>query len=368
MATKRSREDLNTSGDNGVADKPSSKIVVKVCSMTDQSEDGKDKVQCIEYEELKVVGSGSFGVVSQVKLAGRDGLHAIKRVMQDRRYKNRELKIMKTLSHPNVVKGEYYFYTSVQKEVYLNLVLEFVPDTISRACRQCARNKEVLPPILVKLYVYQLFRALKYIHSLGVCHRDIKPQNLLVDQKSGVLKLCDFGSAKVLVKGEPNVAYICSRYYRAPELLFGANEYTTAIDIWSSGCVMGEMLLEHPLFPGSSGVDQLVEIIKALGTPTAKEIYCMNPSYNESGFPKIKPRPWSKVFQGDHIKEDTISFLSQLLRYSPESRLTADQVIRSDFFNELCYKDLKLPAGVTSQQLPNDVQTSLRETHASFFE
>jgi len=77
--------------------------------------------------------------------------------------------------------------------------------------------------------MYQLFRSLLYIHSLGVCHRDIKPQNLLLDPNSGVLKLCDFGSAKILVEGEPNVSYICSRYYRAPELIFGATNYTCAI-------------------------------------------------------------------------------------------------------------------------------------------
>ena len=77
--------------------------------------------------------------------------------------------------------------------------------------------------------MYQLFRSLAYIHSLGICHRDIKPQNLLLDPDTGVLKLCDFGSAKHLVKGEPNVSYICSRYYRAPELIFGATDYTTRI-------------------------------------------------------------------------------------------------------------------------------------------
>jgi serine/threonine protein kinase len=77
--------------------------------------------------------------------------------------------------------------------------------------------------------MYQLFRSLAYIHSLGICHRDIKPQNLLLDPDTGVLKLCDFGSAKHLVKGEPNVSYICSRYYRAPELIFGAIDYTTKI-------------------------------------------------------------------------------------------------------------------------------------------
>lgn len=82
---------------------------------------------------------------------------------------------------------------------------------------------------IFQLYMYQLFRSLAYIHSLGICHRDIKPQNLLLDPETGVLKLCDFGSAKHLVKGEPNVSYICSRYYRAPELIFGAIDYTTKI-------------------------------------------------------------------------------------------------------------------------------------------
>lgn len=92
-----------------------------------------------------------------------------------------------------------------------------------------------LPLLYVKLYLYQLSRALSHIHALGICHRDIKPQNLLVNPTNQQLKLCDFGSAKALVKGEPNVSYICSRYYRAPELIFGSTDYSTAIDIWSQG-------------------------------------------------------------------------------------------------------------------------------------
>lgn len=115
---------------------------------------------------------------------------------------------------------------------------------------------------LVKVYGFQMCRAIAYIHALGVCHRDIKPQNLLVDPASHVLKLCDFGSAKMLAPGESNIAYICSRYYRAPELIFGATEYTSAIDIWSVGCVLAELIIGRPLFAGESGVDQLVEIIK----------------------------------------------------------------------------------------------------------
>ena len=86
-----------------------------------------------------------------------------------------------------------------------------------------------MPALQIKLYMYQLLRSLAYIHSVGICHRDIKPQNLLLNPATGVLKLCDFGSAKILVAGEPNVSYICSRYYRAPELIFGATNYTTNI-------------------------------------------------------------------------------------------------------------------------------------------
>jgi glycogen synthase kinase 3 beta len=110
-------------------------------------------------------------------------------------------------------------------EVYLNLVLEFVPETVYRASRYFNKMKTVMPILEVKLYIYQLFRSLAYIHSQGICHRDIKPQNLLLDPASGIL-----------VENEPNVSYICSRYYRAPELIFGATNYTTKIGMWNVAC------------------------------------------------------------------------------------------------------------------------------------
>lgn len=91
------------------------------------------------------------------------------------------------------------------------------------------------------------------------------------------------------------MSYICSRYYRAPELIFGATNYTLSIDIWSTGCVMAELLLNQPFFPGDSGIDQLVEIIKILGTPSKQEIMAMNASYVEHRFPQIKPHPLPKV-------------------------------------------------------------------------
>ena len=122
-----------------------------------------------------------------------------------------------------------------QDELYLNLVLEYVPETVYSISRHHQKSKLPLPLLYVKLYLYQLSRALSHIHALGICHRDIKPQNLLVNPENQQLKLCDFGSAKALVRGEPNVSYICSRYYRAPELIFGSTDYSTAIDIWSEG-------------------------------------------------------------------------------------------------------------------------------------
>ena len=122
-----------------------------------------------------------------------------------------------------------------EEELYLHVVMDFIPETVYRVMKHYNRMKQPVPILLVKLYTYQMFRSLAYIHAKGICHRDIKPQNLLVDPSIHVLKLCDFGSAKKLVKGEPNVSYICSRYYRAPELIFGATDYTPSIDIWSTG-------------------------------------------------------------------------------------------------------------------------------------
>lgn len=110
---------------------------------------------------------------------------------------NRELQVMKMTNHPNIVQLKHCFYNTTEKEeVYLNLVLEFVPETVYRISKHYSKNGQRMPTLFVRLYVYQMCRALHHIHSMGVCHRDIKPQNLLVDTATHQLKLCDFGSAK----------------------------------------------------------------------------------------------------------------------------------------------------------------------------
>uniref|UniRef100_A0A8C6WRV4 Glycogen synthase kinase-3 beta n=1 Tax=Neogobius melanostomus TaxID=47308 RepID=A0A8C6WRV4_9GOBI len=293
-------------------DKDGSKVTTVVATPGQ----GPDRPQEVSYTDTKVIGNGSFGVVYQAKLCDSGELVAIKKVLQDKRFKVKIHLDSILILYPHVV--------FLQKdEVYLNLVLDYVPETVYRVARHYSRAKQTLPMVYVKLYMYQLFRSLAYIHSFGICHRDIKPQNLLLDPETAVLKLCDFGSAKQLVRGEPNVSYICSRYYRAPELIFGATDYTSSIDVWSAGCVLAELLLGQPIFPGDSGVDQLVEIIKVLGTPTREQIREMNPNYTEFKFPQIKAHPWTKVGQKvfrPRTPPEAIALCSRLLEYTPTLR------------------------------------------------
>lgn len=302
----------------------------------------------VSYTAEKIAGKGSFGIVFQAKCRETGEIVAIKKVLQDKRYKNRELQIMHLLKdHPNIVSLKHCFFstTNMEEDLYLNLVLEFIPETVNRLARCYNRLNQHMPLIYVKLYIYQICRALGYIHNcIGLCHRDIKPQNLLVNPHTHQLKLCDFGSAKVLVKGEQNISYICSRYYRAPELIFDAKEYTTAIDIWSTGCVMAELLLGQPIFYGDSGVDQLVEIIKVLGTPTREDIKCMNPNYTEFKFPQIKAHPWHKVFQKS-LPSEAVDLVCRFLQYSPNMRCTAWGACIHPFFDELRDPNTRLPTG-----------------------
>jgi len=310
---------------------------------------GASGEQTISYSAERIIGNGSFGVVFQAAVVETGEIVAIKKVLQDKRFKNRELQIMRQLvkdPHSNIVGLKHCFYSQGEKpdELYLNLVLEYVPETVYSISRHHQKTKIALPHIYVKLYLYQLSRALAHIHALGICHRDIKPQNLLVNPDTQQLKLCDFGSAKALVKGEPNVSYICSRYYRAPELIFGSTDYSTAIDIWSQGCVGAELLLGQPLFPGDSGVDQLVEIIKVLGTPTKEEISAMNSNYTEFKFPQIKACQWRKVFRS-RTPEEAMEYIGSTLAYAPERRVKPLAGCAHPFFDELRDSRTRLPNG-----------------------
>ncbi|KAH7647947.1 hypothetical protein FG379_001009 [Cryptosporidium bovis] len=315
-----------------------------------------------KYSIGRTLGTGSFGVVCEVFDTETGKRFALKKVLQDPRYKNRELDIMKVLDHVNIIKLVDYFYTTasedpmppqppsdehsknkgnngnansiIQNGKYLNVIMEYVPDTLYKVLKSFVRSGRTMPMSLISIYIYQLFRSVGFIHSLGICHRDIKPQNLLVNTKDNTLKLCDFGSAKKLIPCESSVAYICSRFYRAPELMLGATEYTPSIDLWSIGCVFGELILGKPLFSGETSIDQLVKIIQVLGTPTREQMISMNPHYTEVRFPTLRPKDWKKILP-EGTSNLAIDLLQKTLRYEPNLRITPYEAMAHPFFDHL---------------------------------
>jgi len=324
--------------------------------MANKAQRDAQKADKVRYSAERVIGNGSFGIVYQAVVNDTKETVAIKKVLQDRRYKNREVQIMKMVKHPNIVTVKDCFYSRGNRgrDVYLNLVMEFIQETVYQTIRTHARAHQTIPYMYIKCYSYQMCRAVAYCHSMGICHRDIKPQNLLLDPQTHTVKLCDFGSAKLLVKGEPNVAYICSRYYRAPELIFESSSYTTSIDIWSLGCVIAELFLGTPLFQGGSGVDQLVEIIKVLGAPSKEEILAMNNNYTQFRFPTVKPLQWETVFRsiknkGQSVPKTAIDLIRNLLVFHPEVRTKPFEALAHPFFDELRSADTPLVSGSGSQ-------------------
>ncbi|GAA5894340.1 GSK family serine/threonine-protein kinase [Sporobolomyces salmoneus] len=299
------------------------------------------------YRIEQACGYGSFGEVNRVRILNDDTdesgqVYALKRTKQDRRFKNRELSLMqsRTLQHPNIIHCSYAWQERSDphdsNQITLYLLLEFVPTTLFTHYRLWAKKGLVFPESLCKVYLFQLLRALAWCHALGVCHRDIKPQNILIEQ--------DFGSAKVLQAGDENVTYTCSRYYRSPELIFGNAHYDHSIDVWSVGCVFAELLGGKVFFAGGTGIDQLVEIIKVLGTPSRSEIRAMNPTYQAHKFPQIPSVPLSEVLP--HASPEAISLLYGFLRYVPKTRLTASEAMCHPFFDEIKQgEELLLPNG-----------------------
>ena len=167
-------------------------------------------------------------------------------------------------------------------------------------------------------------------------------------------------SAKQLIPGQPNVSYIASRQYRAPELIFGATEYTNAIDLWSGGCVIAELVLQQPIFDGDSSLEQIVEIIKVLGTPNKSQIQSMNPEYKEYKFPIIKPESWEKVFKGKNMPKEFFDLMDKMLIFSPEKRTKPIYLLGHPFFDELRNKNTKLENGRNLPDLFNFNKTEMK--------
>ncbi|CAG99371.1 serine/threonine/tyrosine protein kinase MCK1 [Kluyveromyces lactis] len=305
-------------------------------------------------KEYKRIGQGAFGTVVQAYLTPDNqkwlGPFAIKKVPAQTEYKSRELEILRIADHPNVVKLEY-FYTHISPtdhKLYQHLAMECLPEMLQNEILRYKKNNLELPLKHVKLYAYQIARGMLYLHALGICHRDIKPSNVLVDPQTGILKICDFGSAKKLESNQPSISYICSRYYRAPELIVGCTQYTTKIDIWGLGCVLGEMLLGKAVFQGHQPLLQLHEITKLLGPPDKRFIFFSNPSYNGPLFSKPlfegAPKARFEKYFG-YAGPDGVDLLMSVLVYEPERRASPRRILAHPFFDDLRNERYFFPSG-----------------------
>lgn len=303
--------------------------------------------KCGDYQVVSKIGSGTFGAVFEV--SDSDGRHyAIKKVLQDPRYKNRELDTLKRLNHPNCLRLVKSFYTRENDKVFLHIVSDMFPTDLSKFANT-SNNR--IHPDLVRIFAYQIFSALHYLHSIGICHRDLKPTNVLIDPSTGYLQLCDFGSAKPIHPDEESVSYIATRNYRAPELLYDSTKYSFPVDIWAAGCIIAELLKNGiPIFKGESNDDMKSNVISILGNPTTKDLKEFGVT-SPGSMPKTRKRTIgikkqkAQLFPNQVVPDALIDLLEKIFVYSPSNRITAAQCLMHPFFEPILNQTAVLPNG-----------------------
>ncbi|XP_065595900.1 cyclin-dependent kinase 7 isoform X3 [Cyrtonyx montezumae] len=189
----------------------------------------------------------------------------------------------------------------------------------------------VLTQSHIKAYMLMTLQGLEYLHQQWILHRDLKPNNLLLDEH-GVLKLADFGLAKSY--GSPNRVYthqVVTRWYRSPELLFGARMYGVGVDMWAVGCILAELLLRVPFLPGDSDLDQLTRIFETLGTPTEEQWPGMANLPDYITFKPFPGTPLQHIFSA--AGDDLLSLLQGLFAFNPCSRITATEALKQKYFS-----------------------------------
>jgi serine/threonine protein kinase len=306
-----------------------------------------------------VVGKGAFGVVYSARCP--DGqVVAIKKVLLDPGSKNRELDILKMLNHPNCISLKKAFKTTGKhsSEVFLNIIMDFMPTSLHRYCSTVKIDSKHLSMFFIKLFAFEMFSGLAYLHHIGVTHRDLKPENVLVDPETGDLKICDFGSAKQLRPDEGSTSYIASRYYRAPELILGSTHYTTAVDIWSAGCVVAELLTAGtPIFLGQTSRDQMCRIVRVIGPPMPDELRALQGTSTTRAF-GTKFTSLRAVLP-PHTPDNLIDLLELIFVYDPAKRPTAAQILKHSCFDLLFQPGVTMPNG---KPLP-PLTRAVRESH-----
>ena len=244
----------------------------------------------------------------------------------------REVKVLRVLKHENIVQLKEAF----RRQGKLYLVFEYVERNLLEVLEERPNGIDVMQnqPEHIQQYIYQLCKAIEFCHSQSIIHRDIKPENLLIS-KIHVLKLCDFGFARSYSAANLLTDYVATRWYRAPELLVGSGNYSTSVDIWAIGCIMGELIDGQPLFPGESEIDQIYCIQRVMGSliPEHKEAFMKNPHFLGLRFPDVaKFETLEKRYVGK-VSKVALNFMKSLMCMDPGERLTAGEAVKHPYFD-----------------------------------
>ena len=290
------------------------------------------------YETIEKVllGEGTYGKVYKARSVRTGEAVAMKQMKLDAQKEGvpstaiREIALLKELVHPNVVRILDVFCNPNK----LVLVFEFLENDLKKYMK--ALNGP-LSPSTVNNFAYQLCRGVEFCHANRIIHRDLKPQNLLIAHRL-FLKIADFGLARAFAVPVPAYTHeVVTVWYRPPEILLGAKLYSVPVDLWSIGCVIGEMATGAPLFAGDSEIDTIFKIFQKLGTPSEQVWPGVGelPDYKAS-FPKWPPRGWAQIRNTkQQVGTDGIDLLENLMCYAPTRRLSACRALQHPYFRDV---------------------------------
>eukprot|EP01138_Halocafeteria_seosinensis_P001657 gb/GECG01001698.1/.p1 GENE.gb/GECG01001698.1/~~gb/GECG01001698.1/.p1 ORF type:complete len:294 (+),score=28.92 gb/GECG01001698.1/:1-882(+) len=286
------------------------------------------------YQKIeKPVGEGTYGVVYKAKDKKNGGYVALKKIrleMEDEGVPStalRETTLLKDLKHPNIVD----LNNVIHSDGKLHLAFEWLDKDLKKYMDS---SGSAMSLSRAKSYLLQILKGLDFCHRRGIMHRDMKPQNLLVDSH-GNIKIADFGLARAfMIPVRPYTHEVVTLWYRAPEILLGQNAYSPAVDIWSVGAIFAEMVNRRPLWPGDSEIDELFRIFRTLGTPNDKIWPGVEklPDFKQS-FPTWPSKPWHKICPG--LEEDGLDLLSRMLAYNPGKRISAKEALEHPFLQDV---------------------------------